>query len=431
MPPRVYWAHFDPEACWHDCNSLSLPAPLGAKSALHLALLDDMFVPADAQDLSLTIVPKCQALHDYHVSIGGNYHTQSVFESVEAWVSEDMPSWPEIFASIQSDAGTPYLEVRDTLSSCAQIPYAYLAQAPVSHFQSPPRLDAIRYANSKSTITQLCQQLEIPCVGKVIEHQDEITQLLKLDCPYVLKEAFGVSGKGAYLVKEQRIAERLVRHFQKQSAQGKQGGVIAQPWLDIEIDFSSQWEISACGEITFIGLCRVENKAFRFNGIDLCCQSLSEAVSHSNYYEQIQLLLSELFKVGYFGSVCVDSALLKNGTVYPVIEVNARESMGSIALRWQNKLSIGNSIRLRQYDVTYQAPVNFESILHKLALQGALFCHGKLGGIIPIAAASFGLPQQNNLVKGRWVHLECGSQTSESYRAILQSCLSDVGVSLL
>ncbi|MCF2859914.1 ATP-grasp domain-containing protein [Pseudoalteromonas sp. SMS1] len=428
--PHVYWAHFDPEASWHDGDYLSLPAPKGVRSAMDLALLDDMFVPARAQDIALTITPKCQALHDYHVRLGGSYDTHSVFESIHAWQSADKPAWPDIFASMQTDAEKSHSAIRDRLSSCIQVPYAHLAEAPVSNVHSSPGLNAIRYANSKSTITTLCHQLEIPSLGTVIDHQEDINQLLDLDYPYVLKEAFGVSGKGTYLVREQRIAERLVRHFQTQSKQGKQGGMIAQPWLDIELDFSSQWAVSSCGELTLIGLCQVENKGFRFNGINLSCQALEQVVARSDYYEQIRLLLSELFKAGYFGPICVDSALLKDGTVYPVIEVNARESMGSIALRWRDKLSLGNSLRLRQYDVIYQAPVSFEAILHKLGLQGALLCCGQLGGIVPITASSMALTQSSNFSKGRWVQLECASKRSESYRATLQSCLSDFGVTL-
>ncbi|KZN43505.1 hypothetical protein N474_08015 [Pseudoalteromonas luteoviolacea CPMOR-2] len=432
MHTCVYWAHLDPEASWCDSNNLSLPTPLGAKSTLQLALLDDMFVPANDYDIALTIVPKCPALHDYHASLGARYLTRSVFESLDAWQLAGTPAWPDIFASMQTsgEEAVAFSAVQDILSSSIQSSYAYLAGAPASGEHPTPELSAIRYANSKSTITQLCHQLEIPGLGVVIEQQDDINRLLELDCPFVLKEAFGVSGKGAYLVKEQRITERLVRHFQKQSASGKYGGLVAQPWLDIEIDFSSQWHIDKQGEITFIGLCQVENKGFRFSGIDLCCQALCDVVAQSNYDTHVRRLLSELFKRGYFGPVCVDSALLQDGTVYAVIEVNARESMGSIALRWQEKLSLSNAVRLRQYDVHYQSPLKLEVMLNKLAARGALLKSGQLGGIVPLTASSLALSPQSSLAKGRWIQLECASRSSDYYRTILQSCLLEMGASL-
>ncbi|KZN58477.1 ATP-grasp domain-containing protein [Pseudoalteromonas luteoviolacea] len=431
MPAHVYWAHLDPEASWNCANNLSLPSPMGAKSALHLALLDEIFVPARSQDVALTMLPKCQVLHEYHVSLGGSYRTQSVFKSTEAWLAENKPSWPDVFSSIAQSLGprSHFSAVNELLSSHLQTSYAYLPIAPAASEQTLPDLNAIQFANSKSTITQLCQQLEIPCSGMVIEQQNDLHKLQKLDYPYVLKEAFGVSGRGAYLVKESRITERLLRHFRKQIDNGKHGGLIAQPWLDIEIDFSSQWRIDSNGEIRFLGLCQVVNTGFRFAGIDLCCNALMHTIEQSQYFEQVRLLLSALFKHGYFGPVCVDSAILKDGTIYPVIEVNARESMGSIAMRWQQKLSLNEDIRLRQYDVQYQSALQLEDILSKLSKRGALF--NSEDGIVPLTAASLLLPTNSNLSKGRWVQLECSAQNSECYRKALSACLSEVGASLL
>ncbi|KZN64656.1 ATP-grasp domain-containing protein [Pseudoalteromonas luteoviolacea] len=433
MSAHVYWAHLDPEASWNCANNLSLPSPMGAKSALHLALLDEMFVPARRQDIALTMLPKCQVLHEYHASLGGSYHPQSVFNSAEAWLAENKPSWPDVLSSIAQSSGAlgPFSAVNELFSSHHQAPYAYLPNMPAISEQVFPALSAIQFANSKATITQLCQQMEIPCSGIVIEQQSDLYKLQELDYPYVMKEAFGVSGRGAYLVKESRITERLIRHFSKQIDGGKHGGLIAQPWLDIEIDFSSQWHIDSNGEVRFLGLCQVINSGFRFAGIDLCCNALMRSIEQSQYYEQVQLLMSALFKHGYFGPVCVDSAILKDGTVYPVIEVNARESMGSIAMRWQQKLSLNGPVRLRQYDVQYQSAIQLEDILSKLSKCGVLFKDGSDNGIAPLTAANLLLPVNSSTAKGRWVQLECGAQSSEYYRKALSACLSEAGASLL
>ncbi|MBQ4814202.1 hypothetical protein J8M20_22740 [Pseudoalteromonas luteoviolacea] len=433
MQGHVYWAHLDPEASWNCANNLSLPSPMGAKSALHLALLDEMFVPARSEDIALTMTPKCQALHEYHISLGGHYRIQSVFDSAEAWLAENTPSWPNVFSLIaqSTESHCHFSKVNALLSSHFQTPYAYLSNAPTASEQTLPDLKAVQFANSKSTITQLCQHMEIPCSGIVIDQDKDLHKLHELDYPYVLKEAFGVSGKGAYLVKESRITERLQRHFHKQIDSGKHGGLIAQPWLDIEIDFSSQWCIEGDGEIRFLGLCQVVNSGFRFAGIDLSCSALMHTIERSHYFEHVRLLLSALFKHGYFGPVCVDSAILKDGTVYPVIEVNARESMGSIAMRWQQKLSLNGPIRLRQYDVQYQSAIQLEDILSKLSKQGTLFEEGAADGVVPLTTASLLLPTDSNLAKGRWVQLECGAQSSEYYREALSLCLSEVGASLL
>ncbi|MFD2876798.1 hypothetical protein ACFTAO_13755 [Paenibacillus rhizoplanae] len=38
----------------------------------------------------------------------------------------------------------------------------------------------------------------------------------------------------------------------------------------------------------------------------------------------------DLFETGYHGEVCIDSMLLASGELVPIVEINARKSMGLI-----------------------------------------------------------------------------------------------------
>jgi len=152
------------------------------------------------------------------------------------------------------------------------------------------------------------------------------------------------------------------------------GGIVVEPWLDRLIDFSALYEMKAGGEVSLIGLTRMENDAAgRFLGIrvspkwgtllepEAAVFLFREARVMEVYQEQIPALLGELLP-GYCGPLGVDAMLHRRPdgslALKPVVEVNVRLTMGRIAWEWMKRRpgSSGGRLRLiRRKSMTAEA----------------------------------------------------------------------------
>lgn len=141
------------------------------------------------------------------------------------------------------------------------------------------------------------------------------------------------------------------------------GGIVIEPWLDRVLDFSALYEMKAGGEVSLIGLTRLENDAAgRFLGIrvspkwgtllepEAALFLFREARAMEIYQEQIPPLLGKLLP-GYIGPLCVDAMLHRrvDGSLAlkPVVEMNVRLTMGRIAWEWMKRRPGSSGGRLR------------------------------------------------------------------------------------
>ncbi|MFD1906532.1 hypothetical protein ACFSQ7_25010 [Paenibacillus rhizoplanae] len=51
-------------------------------------------------------------------------------------------------------------------------------------------------------------------------------------------------------------------------------------------------------------------------------------LERAGYFDVMIQVANDLFKDGYFGPVCIDSMVLKDGTLVPIVEINARKIYG-------------------------------------------------------------------------------------------------------
>ena len=141
------------------------------------------------------------------------------------------------------------------------------------------------------------------------------------------------------------------------------GGIVIEPWLDRMLDFSALYEMKAGGEVSLIGLTRMENDAAgRFLGIrvspkwgtllepEAALFLFREAKVMEIYQEQIPPLLGKLLP-GYIGPLCVDAMLYRRTdgslALKPVVEMNVRLTMGRIAWEWMKRRPGSSGGRLR------------------------------------------------------------------------------------
>lgn len=162
----------------------------------------------------------------------------------------------------------------------------------------------------------------------------------------VLKTCYGVSGKGHLIIHQPDFPSERIAAFLK--GEWRKGfPVIAEPWVERVLDFSTQWQIQQNQHVSYLGTTLCFNDAqgqYRYNVIgeeeDLFRSHLSFLKEHRTIAEPILLKIARL---GFFGNVGIDAMLYtlpynrEDILLHPIVEINARKTMGWAALMFQKK----------------------------------------------------------------------------------------------
>jgi hypothetical protein len=199
------------------------------------------------------------------------------------------------------------------------------------HYAMPP-WEVVRAVHSKEF--SFTRSPKLP--GSMLLRQEEEARAFFAVSkkPFVLKTCFGLSGQG-HLIVGDAVEEARVLQFLK--AEWQQGlPVIAEPWVERMLDFSTQWELSQTGEITYLGATICENDA---KGRYLQNKVGEITIPHLEEHKRIaRPILEEMIALGYFGNVGIDAMVYGvSHTLHPIVEINARKTMGWVALEVQRR----------------------------------------------------------------------------------------------
>jgi len=168
----------------------------------------------------------------------------------------------------------------------------------------------------------------------------------------VLKTCYGFSGRGHLIIdlKKDVLRDKLWSFLKKEWE--KNLPVIAEPWVQRLFDFSTQWEIE--DDIYYVGATICENDPkgvyrsnYAGNEVQLFGKWIHFFEEHKKVVSQI---LREIAKLGHFGNVGIDAMVFwSNGEprLHPVVEINARKTMGWVALQIQKSQFPENIISLQ------------------------------------------------------------------------------------
>ena len=151
--------------------------------------------------------------------------------------------------------------------------------------------------------------------------------------PKVLKQAFGLSGAG-HMHCEERLPPKAVQLLEKGTV------LIAEPWVQRTLDFSTQWNIGEKVEYLGATLLEVSSKGlYRSTKVGdenaLFKDHLGALELHINVCRP---LLEKVRRSGFFGNLGVDAFIYEQNNerkLRPVSEINARKTMGWVALQMQ------------------------------------------------------------------------------------------------
>lgn len=151
---------------------------------------------------------------------------------------------------------------------------------------------------------------------------------------WVIKSPFGFAARDRVLGRGPHLREPQARWAEKRLAGGET--VIFQPWLEVIREYGVVAEIYSDGQCKIFGISDLQtNGAGTATGYIM---GRAPAPHRAHRLEEIARLVCErLFKEGYYGPVGVD-ALEHEGGLHPLLEINARYTMGFVALAVERSL---------------------------------------------------------------------------------------------
>lgn len=208
-----------------------------------------------------------------------------------------------------------------------------------------PDLAFVKQVQSKQFCFEKCPKLP---------HSTVLLNLKDLDLWWnsfegikVLKTLYGSSGRGHFIGGPGDLA-KASSFFQKQS-----NPVIGQPWVERVIDFSTQWKIEENGTYLYLGstLCKNSLKGTYEQSVAGPEKKLFE--NYMDFFDEHLLhakaMIQTLIAFGFFGNVGFDAFLYKDSyevKLFPIVEINARKTMGWVALKLYEKLNPSGCLTL-------------------------------------------------------------------------------------
>jgi len=179
----------------------------------------------------------------------------------------------------------------------------------------------------------------------------------------VLKDAYGVSGKGILVVREQRRLDQVEAMCLRRS--GKRGdqrvAIVVEEWLPKRTDLNYQFTIDRSGAVRFDFV----KEAITAGGVHQGHRmpALLTAGQTAEIRDAAATLGSRLAADGYLGVVGVDALLTADDMLYPVIEINARNNMSTYQERLRHQLCADGQVMLaRHYPVRLRRPASFSEV---------------------------------------------------------------------
>ncbi|MBS0626750.1 MAG: hypothetical protein JSS09_00885 [Verrucomicrobia bacterium] len=208
-----------------------------------------------------------------------------------------------------------------------------------------PNWDLVKRVNGKDFSFSISPKLPF---AELLTSEEEIAKwVCTIKGPKVLKTLYGASGRGHCILYKENELELAIEFFRKEKA--RSCSILAEPWVERILDFSSQWYIKEEGMIYYLGSTICENSPrgiYRKSLVgpeDLLFKEHQEFLKEHLYYAKKTLEHMKL--LGFFGPVGFDAMLYnhpetKKLQLHPIVEINARRTMGWAALKLYEKLKL-------------------------------------------------------------------------------------------
>ncbi len=183
----------------------------------------------------------------------------------------------------------------------------------------------------------------------------------------VVKDAYGVSGKGLMVVDDPNRLDRLYRMVATQARRSGHDrvGLVVEEWVAKGVDLNYQFTVHRDGTVSFDFV----KEAYTVHGVHTGHRMPARlsAPVHEELRRCSQALGTQLAADGYYGVVGVDAMTDPSGGLYPVTEINARNNMSTYQATLVERLVRPDMVALaRQYPLRLATALPFDRLRHGL-----------------------------------------------------------------
>ncbi|MEU9451478.1 hypothetical protein [Streptomyces sp. NPDC048277] len=270
-----------------------------------------------------------------------------------------------------------------------------------------PEIGAVRAVSSKTWSNMVVRAFGLPGAGTTVTSTAALrAEVVRIgDRPgdgtgaVLVKDPYGVAGRGTLAITSPRVLDSVARALERQVESGAAVELLVQPRYDAVADFSAHFDVLRGGGIGWHGVRLMRNATFSYAGSAPPGRALARRLDAGGYQETMRHVGAALAASGYHGPACVDSMLLRDGTVVPVLEINPRMSMGLIGLLLERRLSggegTGPAVRLGVRSVRPAVPdphQAFTRLATALDDEDVLYRAGGTG-VLPLSAGTLLYPR--------------------------------------
>ncbi|MFJ2557267.1 MULTISPECIES: hypothetical protein [unclassified Streptomyces] len=422
--PAAHWGTFDAERWWRAPELATLPAVTLPGGAGAVAAMDELLAGFCAPgDLLVTRTPMADAVREGLGACGIDVEPY-VLRSGAA--EDDRPR--TVDALIAADGAA-----RERIAACPDVlPYAVLPDtvALTDRLGRPgllPPVAVVAEVNSKSWSNALVRRLGLPGAGRVVRSVDELASAVaEFGYPVLVKDPYGVSGRDTLEIAAPGVLGAVLRTLGRQVAAGRRIELVVQRRYARRYDFSAHLRIARTGEATVLGVLMMTNHLFRYAGSHPADPGFLARLDADGYFDTLAAVAEAVAGAGYWGPVGVDSMAVEDGTVVPVLEINARRSLGLLSLRLDQRVrESGGGLRGHLWQVDLAVPpgrsvADLSAALHR---DGALYGGGPRPGVTLLGGSTLAAPG------GRvYCALFCAPDEAPALRRRVLAAAADAGM---
>ncbi|MFD2673319.1 ATP-binding protein [Marinicrinis sediminis] len=254
--------------------------------------------------------------------------------------------------------------------------------------------DVVRAVNSKIFSRDRCLKHGIAQTeGRSVHHLSELEEAFRhlkpalVHHPLVLKDAYGVSGKGLFLIEDEPRFRQLQSKLMKQAERigSDRMEMVLEVWVNKLKDLNVQFMVYPDGQTSP----PIIQEALVVNGAHaghVSAPHLSPLM-HQQLEAAVRLLGVELADEGYVGPVGLDALMTIDNQLYPCIELNARFNMSTYHNRVRQKWMPADTICMTTAcSFRRHKPVSFKQM--KQLLGPLLLTPSSASGLLIVSFAS-------------------------------------------
>ncbi|WBQ07173.1 hypothetical protein [Kribbella sp. CA-293567] len=308
---------FDAESWWRPADLAALPAIGGGAGDPAVDAMDELLAGfCQTGDLLITRRPMNTAVREgLAAAFGTRFDHLALGDPGPGPIERHILADQHVMNDIRGATITPYAVLPDTWT---------LAE------QQLPTPEVVAQVNSKSWSNELVRQLGLPGAGRLARSVDDLVDAVTATkFKALIKDPYGVSGRALLEVPSPGVLKAIERVLRRQVADGRRVELVVQEKFHKRHDISGHFDLDRDGSWEFLGIQQMTNRGFRHFGSSPACATL---IDHGWYAETVAEVLPSLTAAGYWGPVGIDSMLLDDGTLIPILEINARQSLGLLAI---------------------------------------------------------------------------------------------------